>query len=228
MSISDDAALLAKTRIGAEQALQDCSANNTTFGLRLSTFKTKFMSAGREVKSEDRPPIEIENSEIECVKEFPYLGSIIAANRRMDPDVEKRLSQASKAFGALRKSVFSDKNLSLCTKREVYQECVISVLLYGSECWIPLKKHLRKLDSFHHRCIRMILVISSKAQWQQRITNTELRRRWEDPRTISTGVRSRHLEWLGHLACMPNHRLPKTALFSWLPQPRPSGGPRRR
>ena len=185
---ADDAALLAKTRTGAEQALQDCSANNTTFGLRLSTSKTKFMAAGREVKDEDRTPIEIENSEIECVKEFPYLGSIIAANGRMDADVEKRLSQASKAFGALRKPVFSDKNLSLRTKREVYQACVISVLLYGSECWIPLRKHLNKLDSFHHWCIRIILGITSKTQWQQRITNTEVRCRWGDPRTISTRV----------------------------------------
>ena len=84
---ADDAALLAKTRTGAEQTLLDCSANNTTFGLRLSTSKTKFMAAGREVKDEDRTPIEIENSEIECVKEFPYLGSIIAANGRMDADV---------------------------------------------------------------------------------------------------------------------------------------------
>ena len=33
------------------------------------------------------------------------------------------------------------------------------------------------------------------------------------------------LEWLGHVARMPENRTPKICLFSWLPQPRPRGGP---
>ena len=49
--------------------------------------------------------------------------------------MDRWIAQASKAFGALRKSVFLDKNLSLCTKRKVYNACVLSVLLYGAECW---------------------------------------------------------------------------------------------
>ena len=32
----------------------------------------------------------------------------------------------------------------------------------------------------------------------------------------------------GHLARMSEKRIPKIILFSWLPQPRPQGGPRRR
>ena len=39
-------------------------------------------------------------------------------------------------------------------------------------------------------------------------------------------VMKRRLEWLGHVARMPDHRTPKICLFSWLPQPRPRGGPR--
>ena len=38
----------------------------------------------------------------------------------------------------------------------------------------------------------------------------------------------RCLEWLGHLAKMPEERTPKMCLFSWLPQPHPRGGPRLR
>ena len=33
------------------------------------------------------------------------------------------------------------------------------------------------------------------------------------------------LEWLGHLARMPDKRTPKVSLFSWLPGPCPRGGP---
>ena len=49
--------------------------------------------------------------------------------------------------------------------------------------------------------------------------------RWGDPET-TTKVQKRRLEWLGHLARMPEHRMPKITLFSWLPQTRPCCGPR--
>ena len=37
-------------------------------------------------------------------------------------------------------------------------------------------------------------------------------------------IQKRRLEWLGHLARMQDHRLPKSVLFGWLPQPRPWSG----
>ena len=55
------------------------------------------------------------------------------SNGRLHAEVDRRIANASKAFGALRKAVFDDENLSLSTKRKVYNACVISVLLYGSE-----------------------------------------------------------------------------------------------
>ena len=55
-----------------------------------------------------------------------------------------------------------------------------------------------------------------------------IRKRWGDEETITTKLMKRCLEWLGHVARMPNSRIPKITLFSWLPQPRPRCGPKRR
>ena len=55
-----------------------------------------------------------------------------------------------------------------------------------------------------------------------------VREQWGDVETIETKLMKRRLEWLGHLARMKDHRLPKICLFGWLPQTRSSGGPRRR
>ena len=179
---------------------------------------------------EEKAPIAVDNGLIEWVSEFPYLGSLIADSGRMNVEIEKRLAGASKAFGALRQAVFKDAHLSLNTKRQVYRACVLSVLLYGSECWVPLRKHLKKLNTFHHRCLclRAVLGISNRQQWEQRISSATVRERWGDVETITTKLMLRRLEWLGHLARMPDQRLPKMCLFSWLPQIRPQGGPRRR
>ena len=46
--------------------------------------------------------------------------------------------------------------------------------------------------------------------------------------TAADKVAKRRLEWLSHLARMPNHCIPKQMLFGWLPQPRPRCGLRKR
>ena len=80
----------------------------------------------------------------------------------MDTNMNCRVAQASKAFSALRKVVFQDKDLRLVTKRRIYNACIFSVLLFGAECWTPLRQNERNLNTFHHRCIRTILNISNR------------------------------------------------------------------
>ena len=70
--------------------------------------------------------------------------------------------------------------------------------------------------------------ISNAQQWSQRITSAEIRQKWGDTETATVKVTKRRLEWLGHVARMPHYRTPKICLFSWMPQPRPRGGPRLR
>ena len=84
------------------------------------------------------------------------------------------------------------------------------------------------LDAFHHRCVRTILGITNRHQWEQRITSDAVRQRWGDTRTVTQMVAARRMEWLGHLARMPTHRTPQKCLFGWLPQSRPQGGPKKR
>ena len=45
-----------------------------------------------------------------------------------------------------------------------------------------------------------------------------------DEETVREMMMRRRWEWLGHVARMPDHRIPKSVLFGWLSQPRPHGG----
>lgn len=69
------------------------------------------------------------NEEIESMDEFPF-WDVIAAFGRMDSGVEKKIIQASKAFGALFKPVLMDKDLKIGTKRKVYQlsQCTLYLI----------------------------------------------------------------------------------------------------
>ena len=81
---------------------------------------------------------------------------------------------------------------------------------------------------FHHHCIRTMLHITNKQQWEQHITSRMIRERWGDVETVTDKIRKRRLEWLGYIARMPEHRTPKLVFFGWLPHARPPGGPRKR
>ena len=117
----------------------------------------------------------------------------------MNTDMNCRVAQASKAFSALRKAVFQDKDLRLVTKKRIYNACIFSVLLFGAECWTPLRQNERNINTFHHRCIRTILDISNREQWSEPITTAEVRRRWGHEETVGEKVQRRQLERSGHL-----------------------------
>ena len=136
---ADDVVLLASTRQAAEAAIRTYMEVTQSFGLTVSIQKTKFMVVGHGVAEEDKLPLAVDDGSVEWVSEFPYLGSLMAESGRSHMEVDKRIANASKAFGALRRAVFKDDHLSVVTKRNVYRACVLSVLLYGSECWVPLE-----------------------------------------------------------------------------------------
>ena len=63
--------------------------------------------------------------------------------QEVSSEVDRRIKQASKAFGSLPKVVFADRDLSLKTKRKMYVPCVLSVLLYRA----VLRRDKKKLNS---------------------------------------------------------------------------------
>ncbi len=91
--------------------MREFSSAATDFGMKVNFQKTKLMVASREVIDTDTEALQVGTEEIECVQEFAYLGSVVASSRRVDADVEKRIAQASRAFGALRRAIFKDRSL---------------------------------------------------------------------------------------------------------------------
>ena len=106
----------------------------------------------------------MDSGKIEIVKEFNVWG-FAHSKLRKDRciEVEQWVTRASRAFGGSRKAVFLDKNLKLRTKMKIGNACVLSVLLYQAECWVPLRRHRKKLDTYH-QCIRTILGMSNKTE----------------------------------------------------------------
>ena len=124
---ADDSALIATSHAGAQRALTSFMQVAASFGLTVNLHKTKVLAAGYNIQLEDRLPLEVAGELIENVDEFRYLGSIVHTNGRSTTDAMTRIAGASRGFGALRQPVFLDGNLSLKTKRLVYEDlCLVA------------------------------------------------------------------------------------------------------
>ena len=81
-----------------------------------------------------------------------------------------RISKANQAFAMLR-PIWRSTGLSIHTKIRIFKSNILSVLLYGSECWKSTTSIERKLEVFQNKCLRCIL----KIYWPNTISNEELR-----------------------------------------------------
>ena len=63
--------------------------------------------------------------------------------------------------------MWTNNKLFVHTKVQVYNACVLSTLLYGSEYWTLHSHEERRLKSFHLRCLCRLLGIT----WRDKITN---------------------------------------------------------
>ena len=207
MLFADDAAV-ASHKEAELQSMMDCfSQACKEFGLTISLKKTNVI--GQDTPAP--PVITIDNYELDVVHEFTYLGSTITDNLSLDKEIDRRIGKASTTLARLTKRVWSNPELTVKTKMAVYNACVLSTLLYGSESWTTYSRQEKRLNSFHMRSLRRILGIT----WQEKVTNAEVLSRANLP-SMYTLLRQRRLRWLGHVRRMDDGRIPKDILYGEL------------
>jgi len=86
---------------------------------------------------------------------------------------------------------------------------------------------VRRLSSFHDKCLKPILGVTRHNQRQQRITTRSLAEKFGMQLSITELVMEKRL-WLGHVSCMDPERLPKKIIFGELQKKRPHHGTKRR
>jgi len=209
------------------------------FGMRIHTLKqgeastsdkTAAMfcpSQNTEYDSEDTSDFVIgndENRRVPVVTKHIYLGFAISSSLDSECDVDRRITKANQIHGSLM-VVFRRKDIGLKVKGRIYVVLVLSILLYGSECWCMKKMLMDKLRSFYHKCVRDLCGINMYHTQQHHITTTSLLARL-GIHSIEHYYYSRCLSWGGHVARMSKLEMPRKLLTSWIKDvPRPTGRP---
>ena len=139
--------------------------------------------------------------------------------------MEARITAAGKAFGALRKCLFSSSTITRAAKTAVYEALILSILLYGCESWCLTEELLQRLRVFHAQCLRAMSRVTRKHTWEHRISSMQLMQEMGLD-AIDFYVARRQLRWLGHVSRMGWERLPRRMLSAWVPHAWPQGAPR--
>ena len=138
-------------------------------------------------------PVQIDSEELLYTGRSTYLGSIISRDGGTDLDIPSRLNKARNSLNLMNK-VWRSFTYSTRTKPKLYYICVLTTLLYGSECWRLTEKDLSKLSTFHTKRLRSILrifrpnVISTKDLFERCGT---------EPMTAI--LMRRCYRWIGHV-----------------------------
>ena len=191
LAYADDAVILLDNDTSVVDALEKLCVEASTFGLKLSWPKTKLQNLGVG------PPMNsvvIDNTTVEGVEKFTYLGSQQGPDGYCRSDMMRRIGLASAVMGSLQR-LWKCSGLSCQTKVHLYQALVMSVLLYSAETWTLTSEDLRKLESFHMRCQRQLLNI----HWSDHVTNMSVRES-TGLTTINQYLRRQRLSIFGHIA----------------------------
>ena len=221
---ADDADLVTHSPEDLQDVMDRFSNACTSFGLTISTEKTKVMYTSVPGEPALEHDIFVYGECLEVVKDFPYLGSKLSDDGSLDAEIKQRISKASSSFGRLEDRVWSDGDLTLKTKMSVHTTCVLSALLYASESWTLYQPQMKMLERFHQNCLRRVLGI----KWENRIADTEVLAK-AGITSVVTMIMQNQLRWAGHLVRLDDSRLPKQLFYSELAiGKRPQHKPRKR
>jgi hypothetical protein len=101
---------------------------------------------GSKYEDGDTSNFDVADGYIGFSDDFKYLGAIIDHSLKSEAEVNKRIANASAAFG-----IFAKKGVSRRVKGMIYSSLVIAILLYGSECWSVTEELKHRLRAFHNK-----------------------------------------------------------------------------
>ena len=207
LQYADDAAFPSLTADGRQRSLDVMSETYLRAGLIINTTKTEILSTS----SPDAPTFSISGNQLKNSENFTYLGTNLTFSGDLTSEIQRRINLASSTFGQFSKRMFGNQNLMIHTKIAVYNAVSMTTILYGCETWVPYRRYIRLLESFHIRRLQLIL----GRCWWHKVTHSEIRSRAGIP-TIESMLLHRQLCWLGHVIRMPHSRLSHCVLYGQL------------
>lgn len=123
-----------------------------TWELHVNIEKTKVVVFN---KKKQEPQLTLNDTKVECIKEYKYLGIILAENGSLRPAISTLANQASKALFSLMKAASRLSFPKATLLSYLFDSLIRPVAEYGNEIWGHI--HAEELEIIHRRFCKFAL-----------------------------------------------------------------------
>jgi len=172
--------------------------------------------------------VKTDNSSIERVEEFKYLGTTLTDQNSIQEEIKSRLKLGNACYHSVQ-NLLSSRLLSKNLKIKIYRTITLPVVLYGCETWSLTLREERSLRVFENRVLRRIFGPTRDEvtrKWRK-LHNEERNDQYSLPNIVRV-VKSRRMRWAGHVVRMREDRGVHRVLVGKPEGKRPLERPRRR
>jgi len=172
---ADDLVVLAKEEKMLQDMIDKLIEIGRCYGMETNVEKTKVMRISRQSFS---VKIMVDQKQLENVKSFKYLGSILTNDGRCTCEIKCRIAMAKVAFNKKRTLFTSTLDLEL--RKKLVKCYVWSISLYGAEIWTLRAVEQKHLESFEMWCWRRM----EKISWTDHVRKEDVLLRIKEQRNI--------------------------------------------
>ena len=116
-------------------------------GLEVNADKTKYIIMYRDQNAGRSYSMKIDNSSIERVEEFKYLGKTLTNKNSIQEEIKSRLKLGNVCYYSVQ-NLLSSSLLSKKLNIKIYRTIILPVVLYGCETWSLTLREERRLRMF--------------------------------------------------------------------------------
>ena len=189
---ADDTTLLCESKEDLMELLTRIQHLSKEKGLLLNTRKTKIMVVDKN-RTDDQRFI-LNGEELEEVKSFVYLGSLINTEVSCMPEVNRRLCMARSTIENMT-TIWKSQTICKSLKLRIARATAFAVATYGCESWAYSKKVTKKIEAFEMWTYRRLLRVS----WRQHKTNAWILEQLRTKPMLVKQMRKRKMKHFGHI-----------------------------
>jgi len=151
---ADDVNILGGSVHTVEENTEALVVATKEIGLEVNADKTKYIIMSRDQNAGRSHSMKIDNSSIERVEEFKYLGITLTNKNSIQEEIKSRLKLGNAYYSV--QNLLSSGLLSKQLKIKIHRTIILPVVLYGCETWSLTLRVERRLRVFENRVLRRV------------------------------------------------------------------------